>query len=498
MDPIILSLNAQVSIPTIRPPIFPTIVPPGSSTSGSMTGGSQSSTTPGSATSGSRSTTPSSVTDGSQSSTPLIRTRPITTPPTTTTTTPATTAVASSTTSLATSTDATKKPSQTSTVKPTVDQTFVTNVSIGFDCRRHNHDCTWPGGFCDTETGRCRCLRDRQGYDCGVMTSSIRNETFCNNGEGCADDSYCLENGDNTQCFCGYGSFGGDCSQSRVELNCGDTDFEVIIHPYPSYSDFEGHIFILNNTSDAMIETSLCRFNSSNMTYTFSMDYQSLLDYCGGEKIDESTYGLRFVIQNHPHWLTAYDQILSAKCLVTVTQSYEKSILIHTNGNVRLYSGANALSNLQQNTIVGEHNTVIAQPAPMPNFNLERVLVDKVNGNWSVAPVQGPIKIGDTVMFSIANSDPSIYSSMRTEDCTLTMDNSIEMKLISQSCPASRAAWTLLRWDRTIYSPTTASFWLRLPANALSGWPRQIDIYCRVKLCLNDSAEQCDIVRNLF
>lgn len=203
---------------------------------------------------------------------------------------------------------------------------------------------------------------------------------------------------------------------------------------------------------------------------------------------------MRLLIQNHPHWLTAYDQILSAKCVLTVMQPFEKSIVIQTNGNVRLFSGANALSNLAENLIVGQHTRIIPQPIPQPGFSLKRVNFDAVTGNWSTAAITGPVKIGDTVMFSIENSNSTIYTSMRTEDCTLTMDNSIEMKLISRSCPASRAAWTLLRWDKTIYTNSSVAFWLRLPANALSGWPRQIDIYCRIKLCLNDSYDQCEIV----
>ena len=211
------------------------------------------------------------------------------------------------------------------------------------------------------------------------------------------------------------------------------------------------------------------------------------------------------MIQNDPHWLTPFDQIFNVKCLTTVKMVYKPSVIVSVEGSASAkgidevpVGVSNSLSNLNVEEITGSHGQEVPYETPTLLLTVNKVIYDSQYRNYSVAPVTEPLKIGDPVQVTVESVNSTFYTSLQTEDCMIKMDNSISMQLISNTCPASKFAWSLLRWDQTVVTNTTMSFWLILPANAMSGQTRFIDIYCRVKVCSDEGRDDCKIVGFIF
>ena len=155
------------------------------------------------------------------------------------------------------------------------------------------------------------------------------------------------------------------------------------------------------------------------------------------------------------------------------------------------------LGNLPSQSLAVRRNvTQVIEVEGMARMTLKKEESDG-NGSFILHEINGAIKVGQVMVFTVANTNTTYYKAMRVEDCQLLMiEEHTTLSLIENQCPASRFAWTVVQWTKTVRTNESASFYMRVPGRVLPGEPRRLTLTCSVKLCNGDKAEECETKPN--
>ena len=290
------------------------------------------------------------------------------------------------------------------------------------------------------------------------------------------------------------------------ELNCYENKLQMSVAPFSFDGIFKGSVFTVNMSDSSLIGDAECGFNPITVlesdpdthVYTAEINYDTMVDTCGGvhNKGDQS-YQFKFVLQNDADWLTLYDQVFLVKCALSTEMKPLQTVVVEVGGRTSLGDGdgtmqiSNELSNIPTNEITAERRIIEGlHITPQPILTIGRPNYTE-NGVEVIEPITQSVKLGDIIVFTIENVNDTYYKAIRAEECVLQMDDTMEATLIQNGCPFSRFAWNLFQWDKTRRTNASVSFYLRLPANALTGHPRHLTLSCKVKLCSEETAGEC-------
>ncbi|CAL1529130.1 unnamed protein product [Lymnaea stagnalis] len=166
--------------------------------------------------------------------------------------------------------------------------------TFDFDCHRPGVSCG-EGNQCNLATGKCNCNNNSTDYMCRPP------------GPDCPEDQY-----------------GERCSFKRVQVVCSSTGMLVNVNPH---GKFEGTISVYDKSGGAA-----CTFvNISTLTAledVYGKDYREWIGYgidlnhnnvtCGianETSTDQTiTYTRHFIVQYSKYFVSAIDQIITAKC----------------------------------------------------------------------------------------------------------------------------------------------------------------------------------------